>query len=79
MPNYNQFKSFLFGFSQKLISFSIHSVELGQQWLAAGGHLSVNVEEDEVSLSAQKPAANPYLQKELYVALKGLLNETFAY
>ena len=55
------------------------AVEIGLQWLAAGGHLSVDVEEDEVILSAQKPEANPYLQKELYVALKGLLNETFAY
>ena len=55
------------------------AVEIGLQWLAAGGHLSVDVEEDEVILSAQKPEANPYLQKELYVALKGILNETFAY
>jgi single-stranded-DNA-specific exonuclease len=55
------------------------AVELGLQWLAAGGHLSVNVEEDEVALSAQKPEANPYLQKELFVALRGVLTETAAY
>ena len=55
------------------------AVELGLQWLAAGGHLSVNVEEDEVMLSAEKPEVNPYLQKELFVALRGVLMETAAY
>ena len=55
------------------------AVEIGLQWLAAGGHLSVNVEEDEVTLSAQKLEANPYLQKELFVALRGVLVETAAY
>lgn len=55
------------------------AVEIGLQWLAAGGHLTVSVEEDEVVLSAQKPEANPYLQKELFVALRGVLTETAAY
>jgi len=55
------------------------AVELGLQWLAAGGHLSVNVEEDEVVLSAQKPEVNPYLQRELFIALRGVLTETAAY
>jgi single-stranded-DNA-specific exonuclease len=55
------------------------AVEIGLQWLAAGGHLSVSVEEDEVVLSAQKPEANPYLQKELFTALRGVLAETAAY
>ena len=55
------------------------AIEIGLQWLAAGGHLSVNVEEDEVVLSAEKAEVNQYLQKELYTALKGVLNETAAY
>ncbi|MBI5951707.1 MAG: single-stranded-DNA-specific exonuclease RecJ [Chloroflexi bacterium] len=55
------------------------AVETGLQWLAAGGHLSVTVDEDEVTLSAEKGEVNQYLQKELYVALKGVLNETAAY
>jgi single-stranded-DNA-specific exonuclease len=55
------------------------AIEIGLQWLAAGGHLSVNVDEDEVVLSAEKAEVNQYLQKELYTALKGVLNETTAY
>jgi single-stranded-DNA-specific exonuclease len=55
------------------------AIEIGLQWLAAGGHLSVDVEDDEVILSAEKPEVNQYLQKELYIALRGLLTETSAY
>jgi len=55
------------------------AIEIGLQWLAAGGHLSVSVEDDEISLSAEKTVTNQYLQKELYIALKGVLNETSAY
>jgi single-stranded-DNA-specific exonuclease len=55
------------------------AVEIGLQWIAAGGHLSVNVEEDEIALSAEGREANLYSQKELYIALKGILNETTAY
>ncbi|MBI5295941.1 MAG: single-stranded-DNA-specific exonuclease RecJ [Chloroflexi bacterium] len=55
------------------------AVEIGLQWLAAGGHLSVSVDGDAVTLSATKPEGNPYLQKELFVALRGVLNETAAY
>jgi len=55
------------------------AIEIGLQWLAAGGHLSVSVDEDEVVLSAEKAEVNQYLQKELYIALKGVLNETAAY
>lgn len=56
-----------------------NAVEIGLQWLAAGGHLSVEVEDGDVTLSAEKPPAEPFLQKELYIALKGLLEETRAY
>jgi hypothetical protein len=55
------------------------AVQLGLQWLAAGGHLSVGAENNHIELSAQKPEPNPYLQAELYVALKGVLNETAAF
>ncbi len=55
------------------------AVEISLQWLAAGGHLSVSVDGDTVALSAHKPEANRYLQKELFVALRGVLNETAAY
>ncbi len=55
------------------------AVEIGLQWLAAGGHLSVSVDGDAVTLSAHKPEANPYLQQELFIALRGVLNETAAY
>jgi hypothetical protein len=55
------------------------AVEVGLQWLAAGGQLSMRVEEGQVVLSAEKQEKNPYLQAELFVALKGMLNETSAY
>ncbi len=56
-----------------------NAIEIGLQWLAAGGHLSVSVYENEVIVSAEKAEVNQYLQKELYTALKGVLNETTAY
>jgi single-stranded-DNA-specific exonuclease len=55
------------------------AVEIGLRWLAAGGHLFVTVDEDDVTLSAEKAKGNQYLQRELYIALKGALNETAAY
>jgi single-stranded-DNA-specific exonuclease len=55
------------------------AVQLGLEWLAAGGQLSVTVEEDEVTLSKETQEKNPYLQAELFIALRGVLNETVAY
>jgi hypothetical protein len=55
------------------------AVQIGLEWLAAGGQLSVNIEEDMVALSAEKQEKNPYLQAELFIALKGILKETSAY
>jgi single-stranded-DNA-specific exonuclease len=55
------------------------AVELGLQWLAAGGHLSVNVEGERITFSAEKTGKDVYLQKELFTALRGILNETSAY
>ena len=55
-------------------------IRMGLEWLAAGGHISiVSEDEDAVLLSAEKMEPNPYLQKELFVAVKGILEETTAY
>jgi single-stranded-DNA-specific exonuclease len=54
------------------------ATRLGLEWLAAGGHLKVEEEAGEITLSADGES-NPYLQKELYIAIKGLLEETAAY
>jgi len=55
------------------------AVEIGLQWLVANGGLTVNVDEGKVILSNEKQEKNPYLQAELFVALRGVLNETSAY
>jgi single-stranded-DNA-specific exonuclease len=55
------------------------ALEVGLQWLAAGGQLRVTIEDDEVALSKDTQEKNPYLQAELFVALRGILNETVAY
>jgi single-stranded-DNA-specific exonuclease len=55
------------------------AVEIGLEWLAAGGHVSMLREEDAYILSKGSGLANQYLQKELYTAVKGILNETAAY
>ncbi|MBK7452994.1 MAG: single-stranded-DNA-specific exonuclease RecJ [Anaerolineales bacterium] len=55
------------------------AIQIGLDWLAAGGQLSISIEEDIISLSVVKEEKNPYLQAELFIALKGILNETTAY
>ena len=55
------------------------AVQIGLEWLGAGGQLSINMEEDVINLSTEKHERNPYLQAELFLALKGILNETTAY
>lgn len=55
------------------------AIELGLEWLAAGGQLTVSVEDDAVLLSQETQEKNPYLQAELFIALRGVLNETTAY
>ena len=55
------------------------TVRIGLEWLAAGGHVAITSENDAVSLSAGNGEGNQYVQKELYVAVKGLLEETAAY
>ena len=55
------------------------AVRIGLEWLAAGGHIAVTGEEDALSLSRGNNETNQYLQKELYVAVRGILAETAAY
>ncbi len=55
------------------------AVRIGLEWLAAGGHVSIVPEEDALVLSTWNGDANQYLQKELYVAVNGILEETAAY
>ncbi len=63
------------------------TIRLGLEWLAAGGHVKVEIlnplkgknEADEITLSTGDGISNPYLQRELYIAVKGLLEETLAY
>jgi hypothetical protein len=55
------------------------AVRIGLEWLAAGGHVSIAREEEALTLSAGNGEANQYLQKELYLAVKGIMEETAAY
>jgi single-stranded-DNA-specific exonuclease len=55
------------------------AVRIGLEWLAAGGHLAVSGEGEALVLSRGNGEANQYLQKELYIAVKGILAETAAY
>jgi single-stranded-DNA-specific exonuclease len=55
------------------------TVRLGLEWLAAGGYFGFSIEEQQLKLTAQTGPANPYLQQELFTAIKGLLAETAAY
>lgn len=65
----------------------VGAARVGLEWLSAGGHvtavpaaLSVSKGEGEaVLLSAGNGEKNQYLQKELYVAVRGILEETAAY
>jgi len=54
-------------------------IRMGLEWLAAGGHVSIAGEDEAVFLSKEKGEPNPYLQKELFMAVKGILEETAAY
>jgi single-stranded-DNA-specific exonuclease len=55
------------------------ATRIGLEWLAAGGHISVVGEEDALLLGRGSGEANQYLQKELYLAVRGILEETAAY
>ena len=55
------------------------AVQIGLEWLAAGGHVSLQKEDGTYTLSRGQNEMNPYLQKELYIAVRGILEETAAY
>jgi single-stranded-DNA-specific exonuclease len=55
------------------------AVRIGLEWLAAGGHISVGGEGEALILSRGNGETNQYLQKELFIAVKGILEETAAY
>ena len=57
------------------------AIRLGLEWLAAGGHVAISGEGDAhtARLSAGKDAMNPYVQKEVYLAVRGILEESAAY
>ncbi|HJR78595.1 MAG TPA: single-stranded-DNA-specific exonuclease RecJ [Anaerolineales bacterium] len=59
----------------------VNTIWLGLEWLAAGGHISIHRDgtEDLVLLSAGNGELNRYAQRELYIAIKGILEETSAY
>jgi single-stranded-DNA-specific exonuclease len=56
-------------------------IRIGLEWLAAGGHVSIDRDglSDSLLLSSGNGESNQYLQKELYLAVKGILEETAAY
>ena len=55
------------------------AIRLGLEWLAAGGHISIQRDDDTVRISSGNHESNQYLQRELYIAVKGILEETAAY
>jgi single-stranded-DNA-specific exonuclease len=55
------------------------AIRLGLEWLAAGGHVSIQRDDETVLVSKGNGQSNPYLQRELYTAVKGILAETAAY
>lgn len=59
----------------------VGAVRIGLEWLAAGGHVTVSGDAgaDALLLSRGNSETNQYLQKELFTAVKGILQETAAY
>ncbi|RIK30413.1 MAG: single-stranded-DNA-specific exonuclease RecJ [Anaerolineae bacterium] len=57
----------------------VEAARIGLEWLSAGGHVSAVSEGEAVLLSAGTGEADQYLQKELFVAVRGILEETAAY
>lgn len=57
------------------------AIRIGLEWLAAGGHVSMqrDASQDAILLSAGNGELNQYLQRELYLSVKGILEETAAY
>ncbi len=57
----------------------VNAVRVGLEWLSAGGHVTAVPEGEAVLLSAGSGEADQYLQKELFVAVRGILDETTAF
>ncbi|MCC6568889.1 MAG: hypothetical protein IT315_06595, partial [Anaerolineales bacterium] len=57
----------------------VNAVRIGLEWLSAGGHVTAVPEGEAILLSAGNGEANQYLQKELFVAARGILDETAAF
>ena len=55
------------------------AVEIGLEWLAAGGHIAIERQEESFLLARGNGGTNQYLQKELFIAARGLLEETAAF
>jgi single-stranded-DNA-specific exonuclease len=55
------------------------AIRLGLEWLVSGGHISIQRDDETVFLSGGNGELNQYLQRELYVAVRGILEETIAY
>ena len=55
------------------------AIRLGLAWLTAGGHIIITENDDQLILRTGDGKAEPYLQKELFLAIKGVINETLAY
>ena len=57
------------------------TIRLGLEWLAAGGHISIHRDgsHDAMLLSPGTGDLNQYLQRELYMAVRGILEETAAF
>ena len=55
------------------------TVRLGLEWLAADGQVHVETEDDNVFFSTPSTPIEPYAQADLFLAVKGLLEETVAF
>ena len=55
------------------------TVRLGLEWLSASGHVKCDVDDGQLDLTKGDGRVDDYLRKELFTALKGLLEETAAY
>ncbi len=56
-----------------------NAIRLGLDWLGAAGHLQIQADADAVHIEKGGGVSNPYLQRELFIALRGVLQESAAY
>lgn len=55
------------------------TIRLGLEWLVAGGQVHVETDDDDVFFSTPSTPIQPYAQTDLFLAVKGLLEETVAF